>query len=105
MNNKIYDEWEEKYRNVKILNPMDYLKEKTLETLQKLNIKVENRQYTEYEYEVFKGEISIYYKEDDYSKEDLEFVKSLKGTGVTQKEYDELISNINEIDEMIYIKV
>lgn len=101
MNNKVYNEWEKKYRNEKIVNPMKHLKENCLDTLKKLNINVENREYTEYEYDLLKGEVSLYYKEDDYNKDDLAVVKSLEGTGVSQEEYDELINNFNEIDEVL----
>ena len=92
----------EKYYNEGIIDIQKYLTNESLETLRKLGIKVENKVYSAYEYEVFSAEVSLYYKEEDYSKEELEVVKSLEGTGVSQEEYDNLISNLDRIGEIIY---
>ena len=63
------------YYDKKIINIKKYLNEKNLQILEKLGIRVEDKIYTAFEYEIFAGEVSKYYKEDDYSKEDLEFVE------------------------------
>lgn len=90
------------YYDEKIIDIKTYLDEENLETLKKLGIEIEDKIYTAYEYEVFSGKVSSYYKEDDYSVEDLKFVKSLEGTGVTQEEYDNLIDNMSQMDEILY---
>lgn len=90
------------YYDEKIINVMKYLNENNLQTLEKLGIKVEDKFYTACEYEIFSGEVSKYYKEDDYSEEDLEFVESLEGTGVRQEEYDELMNKMDIMGAIVY---
>ena len=53
------------YYDEKIINLKKYLNENDLQTLEKLGIKVEDKFYTACEYEIFSGEVSKYYKEDD----------------------------------------
>ena len=90
------------YYDEKIINLKKYLNENDLQTLEKLGIKVEDKFYTACEYEIFSGEVSRYYKEDDYSEEDLEFVESLEGTGVSQEEYDDLMEKMDIMGEIVY---
>lgn len=90
------------YYDEKIINVKNYLNKENLQTLEKLGIKVEDKIYTACEYEVFSGEVSKYYKEDDYSEEDLEFVESLEGTGVSQEEYDELMNRMDIMAAIVY---
>lgn len=91
-----------RYYNEKIINIKNYLNRKNLQTLEKLGIKLENKFYTAYEYEIFSGEVSKYYKEDDYSAEDLEFVESLDATGVSQEEYNDFIHKMDIMAEIVY---
>lgn len=90
------------YYDEKIINLKKYLNENDLQTLEKLGIKVEDKFYTACEYEIFSGEVSKYYKEDDYSEEDLEFVESLEGTGVSQEEYDDLMEKMDIMGAIVY---
>ena len=90
------------YYDEKIINLKKYLNENDLQTLEKLEIKVEDKFYTACEYEIFSGEVSKYYKEDDYGEEDLEFVESLEGTGVSQEEYDDLMEKMDIMGEIVY---
>lgn len=90
------------YYDEKIINLKKYLNENDLQTLEKLGIKVEDKFYTACEYEIFSGEVSRYYKEDDYSEEDLEFVESLEGTGVSQEEYDDLMEKMDIMGAIVY---
>lgn len=95
---------DKKYYDEKIININDFLNEKNIQTLKKLGIRLEDKFYTAYEYEIFSGEVSKYYKEDDYSEEDLEFVESLEGTGVRQEEYDNLMEKMDIMAEIVYSK-
>lgn len=90
------------YYDEKIINLKKYLNENDLQTLEKLGIKVEDKFYTACEYEIFSGKVSKYYKEDDYSEEDLEFVESLEGTGVSQEEYDDLMEKMDIMGAIVY---
>lgn len=90
------------YYDEKIINVKNYLNKENLQTLEKLGIKVKDKVYTACEYEIFSGEVSKYYKEDDYSDEDLEFVESLEGTGVSQEEYDDLMKKMDIMGAIVY---
>jgi len=92
------------YYAEEIISIRKFLDEKDIKVLEKLGIKVEDKIYTAFEYEIFSGEVSKYYKEDDYSKEDLEFVKSLEETGVSQDEYDDIIRKMDKMAEIVYAR-
>lgn len=92
------------YYAEEIISIKKFLDEKDIKVLEKLGITVEDKIYTAFEYEIFSGEVSRYYKEDDYGKEDLEFIKSLEETGVSQEEYDELIRKMDKMAEIVYAR-
>lgn len=94
----------EEYYAEEIISIKKFLDEKDIKVLEKLGIKVEDKIYTAFEYEIFSGEVSKYYKEDDYSKEDLEFVKSLEETGVSQEEYNDIIKKMDKMAEIVYAR-
>lgn len=68
------------------------------EVAKKLGITIENKIYTEYELEIVYMKVLNYYKNDEMDKEDLELSKSLDGTGVSQKEYDDLLGKIEKLN-------
>lgn len=94
----------EEYYAEEIISIKKFLDEKDIKVLEKLGITAEDKIYTAFEYEIFSGEVSRYYKEDDYSKEDLEFVQSLEETGVSQEEYDNIIRKMDKMAEIVYAR-
>ena len=71
--------------------------------LDKLGIKIKNKKYTEYEYECLRMDFLVYYDdpEDDLSEEELQYQKSLDGTGVTREEYNTVLKKLETINETI----
>ena len=59
-----YDEWHKEYLEKKIVNIKNELDTKDLKILSKLNIKIEDKVYTEYELETLTVEVGAYYKDD-----------------------------------------
>ena len=92
-----YDEWHKEYLDKKIVNVKNELDTKDLKILSKLNIKIKDKVYTEYELETLTIEVGAYYKDDDMSILELEYVKDLKSTGVTQEEYNYISEKIDKI--------
>ena len=100
-NSKEYENWSETYHNKEVVDLKKHFTEKDLETLKKLGIKILDKIYTEYEFELLNMLVIKYYKDDDLSKEELELCSDLEPTGVSQEELEKLIEKINKIN-LIY---
>ena len=102
-NNKFdYEKWKDKYYNKEIVDLKKHLSEKDFELLSKLGIAVEDKIYTEHDFELLNMELIEYYIDDDMTEEELEFSKSLDGTGVSKEEYDELLNHVEEINNIYH---
>ena len=93
-----YEEWKDKYYNKEYIEIMKFLSNEDIEVVKKLGITIENKIYTEYELEIVYMKVLNYYKNDEMDKEDLELSKSLDGTGVSKKEYDDLLGKIEKLN-------
>lgn len=94
-----YKEWEKRYWNDKVIDIMALLSKKDIKIIKKLGIKVKNKIYTMQEFNTLEYELYMYYFEDDeFEEEEKNYKKSLKGTGVDEKEYKELMLKISEIE-------
>lgn len=92
-----YEQWRDKYNNYRYIDIINFLSKKHIDTARKLGIEIEDKLYTQRELEVLHLELSAYYKDEDITKEELELLKSLDGTGVTEQELNELVNKIEEI--------
>lgn len=92
-----YEEWHKEYMEKKIGNPKKLLGKRDIKILSKLGIKIEDKEYTEYELEVLTIDVGAYYKDETMDELDLKFVKDLTSTGVTQKEYSYIQDKIDKI--------
>ena len=87
-----YDKWDDDYHNNKCINILDLISKKDIETIRKLNIKVEEKNYTKCELEV------LYH--DDIDEKELELlkplgiIKNLDETEVSREEYNELLEKV-----------
>lgn len=84
-----FEEWYEIYANKKIIDLNKELQDEDLKILSILNIKIKKEMYTQREYELLMAEVGTYYNKDEMSKlsdEDLQYVKSLEETGISEKE-------------------
>ena len=94
-----YEKWSEKYHNKEVVDLKKLLTEDELKVMEKLGIKLKDKIYTEYELEVISMELLAYYKDDDMSKKELEFSKSLDDTGVNKEEYNKLLDKFENINK------
>lgn len=99
-----YDEWYETYHNKEIFDIKKYLDKKDMKIIHKLGIKTYDKVYTEYELEVLEMDLLAYYEdlEEELSEEELQYQKSLEGTGVTREKYNNLLKKIQEIKKEKY---
>lgn len=103
INEKQYKAWDIKYHNLEIIDINKHLTSADKKILDKLGIKIKNKKYTEYEYECLRMDFLVYYDdpEDDLSEEELQYQKSLDGTGVTREEYNTVLKKLETINETI----
>lgn len=74
-----------------------YFSEEELNILKRLDIKILNKIYTEYEYDLLEMDIQAYYQDedDDESPELQEFHKDINNVGVSQEEYDKVLRKLS----------
>ncbi len=92
-----FKKWEDKYMNVPVVDIYKELSKKSIEIIKKLGIEIEKKIYTENEFEVLEMKLSEYYEYEGIAKEEQTYIKSLEGTGVTNKEVGEVLEEINRI--------
>ena len=85
----------EKYANMPKINFMHFLKSVNIETLEKLGIYIENRKYTEYEYDIIVMKIYNYHEVDKDST--ILQIDKLTSKNVTKNEYEEILDIFNKI--------
>ena len=76
------------------INIIKYLSKDLEEVLLKLEIKIEDRLYTEYEYDLIDEKIMDYYTDGTF-----EPIKLLSEKGVSQKDYEEILNAFSKIVE------
>lgn len=83
-----------KYYEQKKINLIEFLNKKDIEILKKFNIFIENRLYSEYEYDSIEEELFLYNKEDN-SKNEILKVKKIKIV-----DYEKLLKKFNRISSI-----
>ncbi len=96
---KKIERMQEQYHNIPVVDIMKELSNKSIEIIRKLCIKLENKVYTEYEFDILEGEVSDYYIYEGMTEEEKSVVKSLNGTGVAQEEVTEVLNEMYKISE------
>ena len=93
-----FHEWQKQYHEKEIINLKKELTVDDFEIIEKLEIEIKDKIYTEYEFEYLKLALYKYYKGGDMNKEEMKAAKKLTN-GVTRKKYNELLNKIEEIDK------
>lgn len=76
------------------------LSENAKNTLKKLDISLKKDMYSFRDYDHFAFLVFCYYRnEDDMSEEELKNVKSLSEKNVTEKEYNDLLNEMDKIEK------
>lgn len=94
-----YDEWNERYHNKEIIDIKKYLNGEDIETIHILGIKTYDKIYTEYELEVLEMELLAYYEysDEELSKEEKQYQKTLDGTNVSRERYNSILKKVEEM--------
>lgn len=90
---------QEKYHNEPVVDVMKELSQTSIEIIRKLGIEVEDKIYTEGEFDDLEGKVFEYYIYEEMTEEDKSYVKSLKGTCVTNEDVDKVIREMYEISK------
>lgn len=93
-----YEKWRYKYYNNKIVELKKYINKRDMEILKKLDILIEDKIYTLYEYDMIVYELLLYY--EDETDDDSHFKKSLEDKHVDKKDYVELSKKVVEISNL-----
>lgn len=93
-----YDKWYKQYHNEEIIDLNKYLDRADKKILKKLSITLKDKVLTNYEYDLIKGYVLEYYRnEDEMNALELAQCKPLEGTGVTREEYNKVLEKFENI--------
>lgn len=91
------DRRQERYYNLPVVDVMHELTQNSINIINKLGIQLENKIYTEYEFDILEMKIRDYYIYEDMPENEMFYVKSLKGTGITNNDLKDVLYEISEI--------
>lgn len=98
-----YEKWQENYYNSRTIYIYDFFNKNDFKVLEKLNITVEDKKYTESEYDVIKFFLNLYYSKKYDEEEEKAYMKSLSEKDVSQEDYNRLLEIFEKIDnQFIY---
>lgn len=93
-----YDKWYKQYHNEEIIDLNKYLDKEDKKILKKLSIPIKDKILTNYEYDVIKGYVLEYYRnEEEMDELELAECKPLDGTGITREEYNKVLEKFENI--------
>lgn len=92
MGNFSYEEWNEKYHNVKFIDLFMYFSTEQKDLLKKFGIILEEKLYTEFEFDVIYEKLILFYKnEEEMDEYELNECEELPN-GIDRAQFDELLS-------------
>lgn len=89
-----YEDWKDEYYNLEKVNLNKYLSKNNFETLEKLGIELEDKVYTESEFEELDLIVLSFYDENNDKPK-----KIIEEKNVSIEEYLDLIENLRKINE------
>lgn len=90
--------WRERYSTKEFIDLKKYLNSFDIELLKKLGIEVQDKLYTEREFDVLDDRLFLYYVSEETTEDELELILPLEGTGVSRKEYNRLVDIFTKIE-------
>lgn len=97
MENSDYEKWNDKYHNVKFIDLFMYFTPEEKELLKRFDIVLEDKLYTEYEFDVIDEILILYYKNEEEMEEDeLKECKELP-SGVDRAQFNELLAIMDRV--------
>lgn len=95
--------WRERYSTKEFIDLKKYLNSFDIELLKKLGIEVQDKLYTEREFDVLDDRLFLYYVSEETTEDELELILPLEGTGVSRKEYNRLVDIFTKIESDYWI--
>ena len=97
MENSDYEKWNDKYHNVKFIDLFMYFTPEEKELLKRFDIVLEDKLYTEYEFDIIDEKLILYYKNEEEMEEDeLKECKELP-SGVDRAQFMELLAIMDRV--------
>lgn len=94
-----YEEWNEKYHNEKFIDLFKYFSPEQKELLKKFDITLEEKLYTEFEFDVIDEKLILFYKnEEEMDEEQLKECEELPD-GIDRAQFDELLAVMSKARE------
>lgn len=93
-----FDSWYEKYSTVEIVDLKKHLTKEDFDLIEKLNIKIKDKIYTEQEFEILDMDLIAYYIDEDMNEEELKEAKPLPKE-VSRAEYNALLEKLSKISD------
>ncbi len=90
-----FQQWHYKYSNKKFINILKYLSNSDLIILQKFDILIENRLYTERDFDIYKIKLLSYFNEDPNKQ-----IPILSELNVLKKDYEKILNIFNKISKI-----
>lgn len=87
----------QKYHDLPVVDVMHEVSQESIEIIRKLGIEVEDKIYTEYEFDVLDMKVSDYYIYEGMTEDEKKYIKSLDGTGVTQEDVTKVEHELFEV--------
>ncbi len=92
-----YDNWTQKYFNQEIVYFNKYLNKEDIQTLEKLGIEIENRIYTEYEYDIIEQKLLQYYRNTEKLQNSDDRYTKILIDEVTIDQYNDILQKFSKI--------
>lgn len=93
-----FDSWYEKYSTVEIVDLKKHLTKEDFDLIEKLNVKIKDKIYTEQEFEILDMDLIAYYIDEDMNEEELKEAKPLPKE-VSRAEYNALLEKLSKISD------
>ena len=90
-----FKQWHSKYSNKKFIDILKYLSNSDLVILQKFNILLENRLYTEREFDIYNMQLLSYFNENPNKQ-----LSILNKINVLKEDYDKILNIFNKIAQI-----
>lgn len=92
-----FDKWYEKYSTKELVDLKKYLSQSDFDIIKKLNIEINDKVYTEQEFEYLDMDLLAFYRnEKEMDEDEIKESKELP-ENVTRNEYNKLLEKVNNI--------
>ena len=95
-----YDKWHKIYLEKSLIRVIDYLSDDEILILSKLGIVIEDKKYTNYEFDSIEEELIMYYRNNEMLKEELENILFVEEKGILFEDYLKVLEKFKRISKL-----